>query len=84
MASCVNTHNFRVRICDAPETLIVRFVLSSRYLSERQTIRLLKKPAVCPCEWRYHRSYLNYLTVTSLIFSLSFRASRIENVTIYQ
>lgn len=42
MASCVNTHDFRVRICDAPETLIVRFVLSSRYLSERQTMRLLK------------------------------------------
>lgn len=42
MASCVNTHDFRVRICDAPETLIVRFALSSRYLSERQAIRLLK------------------------------------------
>lgn len=48
MASCVNTHDFRVRICDAPETLIVRFVLSSRYLSERQTIRLLKNRLYAP------------------------------------
>lgn len=43
MASCVNPSDFRVRVCDAPDMLFVRFVLSSRYLSERQAIRLLKK-----------------------------------------
>lgn len=48
MASCLNTRDFRVRICDAPETLIVRFALSSRYLSERQTIRLLKNRLYAP------------------------------------
>lgn len=41
MASDMNC-DFRVRVCDAPDMLFVRFVLSSRYLNERQAIRLLK------------------------------------------
>lgn len=42
MASSVNLRDFRVRVCDAPEALLARFIETSRYLNDRQATRLLR------------------------------------------